>query len=156
MRTLALLLPLAAMAFASVPASAREVDRQEVDEQFMQHLPQERKLYCLETKAFTMTDGSERSACVNWRAQVRTRSVRTYAALNGPEEDSSENIGVAKNCFALAVASQNAPDRATFNKDSFLAGARTEFAASALANAMQNTDAYRIRTYRKRFWLGGR
>ena len=74
------------IASLGVQASAREVDRQEVAERFDHDVPQEQRLYCSDTQMFTLADAVEYRACVNWRAQNRTRVVRSYAALDGPED----------------------------------------------------------------------
>jgi hypothetical protein len=143
-------------ALVGAPATAREVDRQEVDEQFAPHSPQERRLYCRDTREFTLIDGTKYRACVDWRAQVRTRVIRTYAALDGPNEDSDENLGVARDCFDLAIASQNDPYRQSFLKDPFLAGAREQFAACASLRNLQRAEQYSLRINETRVWLGGR
>ena len=156
MRTLTLLLPLAAMAAAATPASAREVDRQEVHEAFTDPLVQERRMYCRDTQMVTLADGSEYRACTDWRAQNRTRIVRSYAALDGPDEDTDANLGLARDCFDMAVASMNDPYREVFDKDAFLAGAQVQFAACANSRQLQRADQYSLRIYATRVWLGGR
>ncbi|RGP40960.1 hypothetical protein BPTFM16_01255 [Altererythrobacter insulae] len=151
---LALLLPLIALTCA--PASAREVDRQEVAEVFAADVPQERRVYCRDTQVFTLTDGTEYRACVDWRAQNRTRLIRTYAALDGPDEDIDANLAIARDCFDLAVASQNDPYRKAFDGDTFLAGARAQFALCARNRNLQRTDKYSLRVYETAVWTGGR
>ena len=65
MRTLAL--PLTALAAAAstfaAPAAAREVDRQEIAEAFAPAIPQERRIYCRDTRMTTLTDGTQFAAC---------------------------------------------------------------------------------------------
>ena len=104
---------------------------------------------------FTLADGTEYRACTNWRAQVRTRLIRIYAALDGPEEDTDQNIDLARQCFELAVASQNDPYREAFNQDAFLNGARQHFAMCARNTALQNADSYSLKVYDRGVWLGG-
>ena len=140
----------------AAPASAREVDRQEVAEAFAADVPQERKVYCRDTQVFTLTDGTEYRACIDWRAQNRTRLIRTYAALDGPDEDVEANLGIARDCFDLAVASQNDPYRDAFDERSFLTGARAQFAACAAARGLQRSNQYSIRVYETGVWMGGR
>ena len=151
-----------ALAFLSVlavgvaPAAAREVDRQEVAEIFAADVPQERRIYCRDTQVFTLADGREMRSCVDWRAQNRTRVARSYAALNGPETDSDENLDLARTCFELAVASQNDPYRDAFDADLFLAGARSHFSLCARSRGLQRSDEYSLRIYETAVWLGGR
>ncbi|TRD12350.1 hypothetical protein FGU71_11055 [Erythrobacter insulae] len=136
------------------PVSAREIDRAEIAEDFAPDVPQEQRVYCMDTRMFTLADGTEYRACTNWRAQVRTRLIRTYAALDGPEIDSDANIDLARTCFDLAIASQNDPYRTTFNDDTFLAGARSHFTLCATNRAMQRTDEYSLKVYDRGVWLG--
>lgn len=138
----------------SVPTSAREVDRAEIAETFAPDVPPERRVYCADTQLFTLADGSEYRACVNWRAQNRSRLIRTYASLDGPETDTDANLEIARNCFDLAVASQNDPYRTTFDVDAFLNGARAHFAQCAETRIMEQTDQYEIRVYERGVWLG--
>ena len=151
-----------ALAFLSVlavgvaPAAAREVDRQEVAEIFAADVPQERRIYCRDTQVFTLADGSQYRACIDWRAQNRTRLIRTYAALDGPDEDIDANLAIARDCFDLAVASQNDPYRQAFDEDAFLAGARAQFAACARARNLQRIDQYSLSVYETGVWVGGR
>lgn len=151
---------LAAIGVVSTPAfsplGAREVDRQEVAEVFALDAPQERRIYCRDTKMFTLDDGTEYRACVDWRAQNRTRLIRTYAALDGPDEDIDQNLAIALDCFDLAVASQNDPDRETFDDKPFLAGTRQHFALCAQARELQRTNQYKISVYETGVWVGGR
>ncbi|QFT78238.1 hypothetical protein FIU90_11875 [Erythrobacter sp. THAF29] len=142
-------------ALPAAPASAREIDRAEIAEDFAEGVASERKVYCSDTSVMTLADGTEYRACVNWRAQVRTRLVRVYAALDGPEEDADANIDKARDCFDIAVASQNDPYRKTFDQDAFLAGARQHFAACAANTALQKPDQYRLKVYDRGVWLGG-
>jgi len=138
------------------PAAAREVDRQEVAEAFAADAPQEKRIYCRDTKVFTLVAGTEYRACVDWRAQVRTRLIRAYAALDGPDEDVDANLNIARECFDLAVASQNDPYRAAFNEDIFLAGARAQFAACTSKFNLQRANKYSLNVYETGVWLGGR
>ncbi|MFL0356250.1 hypothetical protein ACI5KX_07185 [Erythrobacter sp. GH1-10] len=137
------------------PAIAREVDRAEIAEDFARDVPQEQRVYCSDTQMFTLADGTEYRACVNWRAQNRTRLVRIYAALDGPETDTDENLALARECFDLAVASQNDPARKVFDQDRFLAGARQHFALCASTRALQRADQYTMSVYDRGVWLGG-
>lgn len=143
------------IAFAA-PAAAREVDRQEVAEEFAPGVPQERRLYCRDTEMFTLADGTEYRACVDWRAQNRTRVVRSYAALDGPDEDSDASLSKARDCFNLAIASQNDPSRDSFDKGRFLAGAKAAFAACANIRQLLRINEYSLRIYDTRVWIGGR
>ncbi len=138
------------------PATAREVDRQEVAEVFAADVAQERRIYCRDTQVFTLADGTEYRACVDWRAQNRTRLVRTYAALDGPDEDIDANLRVARDCFDIAVASQNDPYRENFDERAFLAGARAQFALCATSRNLQRADKYSISVYETGVWTGGR
>nr|WP_298928759.1 hypothetical protein [uncultured Erythrobacter sp.] len=140
----------------ATPASAREVDRQEVAERFAEDVQQEQRLYCRDTQMFTLSDGTRHRACVDWRAQNRTRVIRSYAALNGPEVDADANLDAARECFDLAVASMNDPYRQAFDQDAFLAGARAQFGACAVARNLQRTSEYTLRVYETGVWLGGR
>ncbi len=151
----AILASIALTALLTTPAAAREVDRQEVAEDFARDVASERRVYCSDTKLFTLADGTEYRACTNWRAQVRTRLIRIYAALDGPETDAPENLALARDCFELAVASQNDPERASFNEDNFLNGARHHFALCANASALQRADEYSLQVYDRGVWLGG-
>ena len=146
---------LAATAILAAPASAREVDRAEIAEDFARDVPQEQRVYCSDTQVFTLADGTEYRACVNWRAQNRTRLIRIYAALDGPENDTPENLAAARDCFDLAVASQNDPERTFFDEDLFLAGARQHFALCASTRTLQRTDEYSLKVYDRGVWLGG-
>ena len=146
---------LGAVTLAS-PAQAREVDRAEVAEVFNDDVAQERRLYCRDTQTFTLADGTETRSCVDWRAQVRTRLIRSYAALDGPEVDADANLDLARDCFDLAIASQNDPYRTEFNEDLFLAGARAHFGLCARARGLQRSDEYSLRIYETGVWLGGR
>ena len=139
----------------TAPLSAREVERQEVAERFDTEAAQERQIFCRDTKVFTLSDGSEYRACVNWRAQNRTRVIRTYAALDGPEEDSDENLDLARECFEMAVASQNDPYRTTFVKSAFIAGAQIQFGVCARDRKLKLAEDYSLRTYETGVWLGG-
>ena len=144
------------IASLGVQASAREVDRQEVAERFDHDVPQEQRLYCSDTQMFTLADAVEYRACVNWRAQNRTRVVRSYAALDGPEVDSDTNLDIARDCFDLAIASQNDPYRTAFDEDRMLAGARVQFANCARLRGLQRSNEYSLRIYETGVWLGGR
>lgn len=146
---------LAATVLHSVPVAAREVDRAEIAENFAEGVPQEQRVYCSDTQMFALADGTEMRACTNWRAQVRTRLIRIYAALDGPEEDTDANLALARECFDLAVASQNDPARAVFDQDRFLAGARQHFAMCANTRTLQHTDQYSLSIYDRGVWLGG-
>ncbi|MBV7266750.1 hypothetical protein [Erythrobacter ani] len=151
--------PLAFLALAALftaPAAAREVDRQEVAEVFATDVPQERRLYCRDTQVFTLADGREYRACVDWRAQNRTRVVRTYAALDGPETDVDANLDLARACFDIAVASQNDPHRDSFDENAFLAGARAHFELCARSRNLERRGEYSLRIYDNAVWLGGR
>ena len=150
------LLPLLALAMLVSPASAREVERQEVHEAFVEDVPQERRLYCRDTQVFTLADGREMRACVDWRAQNRTRVARSYAALDGPETDNDANLDLARTCFDLAVASQNDPYRDAFDEELFLAGARSHFSLCARSRGLQRSGEYSLRIYETAVWLGGR
>jgi len=114
-----LLVSFTLIALTATPAAAREVDRAEVAERFADDVPQEQRLYCRDTQVFTLADGVEYRACVDWRAQNRTRVIRSYAALDGPEVDADANLDLARTCFDLAVASQNDPYREAFNEELF-------------------------------------
>lgn len=149
------LAPLLLAALLAAPAAAREVDRAEIAEDFAREVPQEQRVYCSDTQVVILADGREFRTCTNWRAQVRTRLVRIYAALDGPEEDSDENLALARECFDLAVASQNDPTRKSFDQDVFLAGARQHFALCANTRALQRADQYTMSTYDRGVWLGG-
>lgn len=138
----------------AVPADARQVDQQEVAEVFATDVPQEKRLYCQDTRLFTLADGTEYRACIDWRAQNRTRLLRTYAALHGPDTDVDANLDLARTCFALAVASQNDPYRKAFDQDAFLDAARKHFAACAASRNLQRTDEYSLRLYDTGVWLG--
>lgn len=81
--------------------------------------------------------------------------MRTYAGLEGPETDSPENLAIARDCFDLAVASQNDPERVTFDQDRFLAGARQQFAQCAAARPFASADQYSLTLYDRGVWLGG-
>ena len=117
-------------------------------------VPPERRVFCADTQIVTLVDGSEYRACMNWRAQSRSRLVRTYAVLNGPESDSDSNLEIARSCFDLAVASQNDPYRTAFNIDQFLTAAREQFALCASTRAMTRTNEYSLRVYERGVWLG--
>ncbi|MEP3051433.1 MAG: hypothetical protein ABJP48_00445 [Erythrobacter sp.] len=152
-----LLFPLIALAAASVtPAAAREVDRMEVAERFDTETAQEQRAYCSDTQVFTLANGAEYRACVNWRAQNRTRIIRSYAALDGPETDSDTNLEIARTCFDLAIASQNDPYRQMFDEALFLANAREQFTFCARLGQMNRVDEYGLRIYETGVWLGGR
>lgn len=138
------------------PAAAREVDRQEVAEFFAADVPQERRVYCRDTQVFTLADGSQYRACIDWRAQNRTRLIRTYAALDGPDEDIDANLAIARDCFDLAVASQNDPYRETFDEKAFLTGARAQFALCATNRNLQRSNRYSMSVYETGVWIGGR
>lgn len=142
--------------FAATPASAREVDRQEVYETFNAEVEQEQRLYCRDTKVFKLDDGTEYRACVDWRAQNRTRIIRSYASLDGPEVDADANLDTARGCFDIAIASQNDPYRTEFNEDVFLAGARAVFTSCATSRQLARADEYSLRIYERGAWLGGR
>ena len=146
---------LALIVLLTGPATAREVDRAEIAEDFARDVPQEQRVYCSDTQVFTLADGTEHRACVNWRAQNRTRLIRIYAALDGPENDTAENLALARDCFDLAVASQNDPERASFNEDTFLAGARQHFTLCASTRVLQRADEYSLKVYDRGVWLGG-
>lgn len=148
---------LAAIAvLTSAPAHAREVDRQEIAESFATDVPQEQRLYCRDTQLFTLADGTQYRACVDWRAQNRTRVIRSYAVLDGPETDADANLDQARDCFDLAVASQNDPYREIFDESLFLNGARQQFAFCAASRGLQRADEYSLRIYETGVWLGGR
>lgn len=146
---------LAAAGALAAPAAAREVDRAEIAEDFAPGVPQERRVYCSDTVVVTLADGRDFRTCVNWRAQVRTRLLRIYAALDGPNEDTDENLALARECFDLAVASQNDPERKSFNKDAFLDGARQHFALCATTHQLQRANQYTMSIYDRGVWLGG-
>ncbi|BDI61455.1 hypothetical protein [Qipengyuania nanhaisediminis] len=143
-------------ALLAAPVSAREVERQEVAEAFAEDVPQERRLYCRDTQVVTLADGREMRACIDWRAQNRTRVVRTYAALDGPETDQDANLDLARACFEIAVASQNDPYRTAFDADLFLAGARSHFDLCSRARGLARSGEYSLRLYETGVWLGGR
>lgn len=155
LRKLALALPLLALLTAA-PLSAREVDRQEVDEQFAADVPVERQLYCGDTQIFTMPNGAEVTACINWKAQSRTRLVRTYAILDGPETDVDRNLATARECFAMAVASQNDPYRTAFDGDRFLKATQEQFKYCASILGLQRTGQYEIKLKTTGVWVGGK
>ena len=144
------------IASLGVQASAREVDRQEVAERFDPEIDQEQRLYCRDTQLFTLANGSEYRACVDWRAQNRTRVIRSYAALDGPEVDADPNLDIARDCFDLAIASQNDPYRKQFDDRAFLAGAREQFTYCAGLRSLQRSNEYSLRIYETGVWLGGR
>lgn len=137
------------------PASAREVDRQEVAEIFDAQTPRESYAYCRDTQLFTMTDGSEHRACVDWRAQTRTRLIRTYAILDGPDVDSDANLDMARDCFDIAVAGQNDPYRDRFDRDRFLANARAAFSQCAITRNLQRAKTYSLNLKDTAVWTGG-
>jgi hypothetical protein len=152
------LLSIAIIATTACQAStlaAREVDRAELAENFVEDVPQEKKVFCRDTQVFTLTDGSEVRACVDWRAQVRTRLLRTYAALDGPETDNGDNLTIARECFDLAVAAANDPLRTSFDENLILAKANAEFSACARARNLLRRGSYSLRIYRRGVWLGG-
>ena len=151
-----LLISLALAGALAAPVAAREVERQEVAEAFAEDVAQEQRLYCRDTQLFTLADGREMRACTDWRAQNRTRVIRSYAALDGPEVDADANLDLARSCFELAVASQNDPYRDAFNEEFFLAGARAHFGLCARARGLQRADEYSLRIYETGVWLGGR
>jgi len=139
----------------SAPLCAREVDRAEVAEEFARDVPQEQRVFCSDTQMITLTDGTQRRACTNWRAENKSRVIRLYASLVGPETDSVESLAIARDCFDLAVASQNDPDRVNFDKGQFLAGARQQFAQCAAAHPFASADQYSLTLYDRGVWLGG-
>ena len=141
-------------AVLAAPASAREVDRAEIAEAFAPNVAPERRVYCADTQVFKLADGTEYRACVNWRAQSRSRLIRTYAALDGPDADTDANLAIARACFDLAVASQNDPYRTAFDANTFADGARAQFALCAKTRAMTRTDEYSLRVYERGVWLG--
>jgi hypothetical protein len=143
------------ISLVSPQVSAREVDRAEVAEDFARDVPQEQRVFCSDTQIVTLTDGTQRRACMNWRAENKTRLMRLYASLEGPETDSPENLAIARDCFDLAVASQNDPDRISFDQDRFLAGARQQFAQCAAARPFASADQYSLTLYDRGVWLGG-
>ncbi len=151
-----LIAPMALFVMIASPISAREVDRAEVAEVFNPEVEQERRVYCRDTQVFTLADGTETRACVDWRAQVRTRLIRSYAALDGPEVDADANLDLARTCFDLAVASQNDPYRTELNEELFLAGARAHFGLCARARGLGRAGEYSLRIYETGVWLGGR
>ncbi|NNK46392.1 MAG: hypothetical protein HKP43_07195 [Altererythrobacter sp.] len=142
------------LAVGVVPAAAREVDRAEIAEAFAPNVAPERRVYCADTQMMTLADGAEYRACVNWRAQSRSRLIRTYAALDGPDSDTDANLEVARACFDLAVASQNDPYRTTFDANTFIDGARAHFTLCATNRAMLRTNDYSLRVYERGVWLG--
>jgi hypothetical protein len=146
---------LAAAVALAAPAQAREVDRQEIAEEFAAGVQQQQRVYCADTQMFTLSDGTEFRACVDWRAQNRTRLVRTYAALDGPEADADANLGIARDCFDVAVASGNDPYREALNERAFLVRARAEFARCATNRNLQQAAQYSLRVYDIGVWLGG-
>ena len=150
------LLAFPVLAFLAAPLSAREIDRQEVDEQFASDVPVERKLYCRDTKPYTMPNGTQITACTDWRAQNRTRLVRTYAVLDGPETDIDRNLATARECFEMAVASQNDPYRESFDADLFLKAAKEQFTYCASILGLQRTNQYTIKLKTAGVWVGGR
>ena len=143
-------------ALTAPPLHAREVDRQEIAEEFAEGVEQERRLYCRDTQLFTLTNGEEIRACIDWRAQNRTRLIRTYAALDGPDEDDDSNLNIARDCFDIAVASANDPYRESLDENLFLVAARTEFASCTTARNLQRDDTYSLRVYDTGVWVGGR
>ena len=147
--------PLLAMAALSTPAMAQQVDRQEIAEAFDTEVPRETYAYCQDTQLFTMADGSEYRACVDWRAQTRTRLIRTYAVLDGPPGDSDANLAAARDCFDIAVASQNDPYREAFDADRFLAGARSVFRDCATRRGLARGDTYTLSISNVGVWSGG-
>lgn len=146
---------LLAISLISPQVSAREVDRAEIAEDFASDVPQEQRVFCSDTQIVTLTDGTQRRACMNWRAENRTRLIRLYASLEGPETDTPENLAIARDCFDLAVASQNDPDRVTFDQDRFLTGARQQFAQCTAARPFASADQYSLALYDRGVWLGG-
>ena len=146
---------LAVLGCLSAPAAALEVDRQEVAERFADGVEQQRRVYCRDTRLITLTDGTEYRACVDWRAQNRTRLIRTYASLDGPEGDVDANLDIARDCFDIAVASANDPYRERFDESTFLAAARAEFAHCTRARNLQQADQYSLSVYETGVWLGG-
>ena len=146
----------AGLILTSTPGAAREVDRQEVAERFAPDVAQEQRIYCRDTQVFALADGTEFRACMDWRAQNRTRVIRSYAALDGPETDTDENLDLARQCFDLSIATQNDPYRDTFDEDAFLTGARTQFATCAATSDLLRTEEYSLRIYETGVWLGGR
>ena len=146
----------AGLLLTSTPGAAREVDRQEVAEHFAPDVAQEQRIYCRDTQLFTLADGTQYRACVNWRAQNRTRVIRSYAVLDGPETDADANLDGARDCFDLAVASQNDPYRNSFDEGLFLNGARQQFELCATSRGLQRADEYSLRIHDTGVWLGGR
>ena len=139
----------------AAPTSAREVDRQEVAERFDEQTPRESYTYCADTQLFTLADGTQYRACVDWRAQTRTRLVRTYAILDGPDADTDENLDLARDCFDIAVASRNDPYRKLFDRDRFLAEARAAFAQCNLSRSLQRANTYNLDLKDTAVWTGG-
>ena len=86
------------------------------------------------------------------------RTVRASFAptrrLTARKTDTDANLEIARNCFDLAVASQNDPYRTAFDANTFLDGARAHFALCVEARAMEHTDQYEIRIYERGVWLG--
>lgn len=142
------------LALSAFPAAAREVHRAEIGEDFAPNVAPERRVYCSDTQVVTLADGTEYRACVNWRAQSKSRLIRTYAALEGPDSDTDANVEIARACFDLAVASQNDPYRTAFDVNTFVDGARAHFSLSAKTRAMMRTNEYSLRVYERGVWLG--
>ena len=124
-------------------------------EAFDPNTPRESYTYCSDTQLFTMADGTEYRACVDWRAQTRTKLIRTYAILEGPDIDSDANLGLARDCFDIAVAGQNDPYRERFDRDRFLAGARAAFAQCNAARQLQRPNSYKLNLKDTPVWTGG-
>ena len=136
-------------------AVAQQVDRQEIAEAFDTETPRETYSYCQDTRLFTIADGSEYRACVDWRAQTRTRLIRTYAVLDGPTGDADANLAIARDCFDIAVASQNDPYRDVFDADAFLSGARAVFRDCARTRGLRRGDIYTLSIANVGVWSGG-
>jgi len=89
------------LALSAFPAAAREVHRAEIAEAFDPTVAPERRVYCSDTQVVTLVDGTEYRACVNWRAQSKSRLIRTYAALEGPDSDTDANVEIARACVSI-------------------------------------------------------
>ncbi len=142
------------LALSAFPVAAREVDRAKIAEAFAPNVAPERRVYCSDTQVVTLADGSDYHVYVNWRAQCKSRLIRTYAALEGPDSDTDANVEIARAGFDLAVASQNDPYRTAFDANTFVDGARAHFGLRAKTRAMMRTNEYSLCVYERGVWLG--
>ena len=146
MRIGRLCLPALLLAAAcAAPAQAREIDRQEIGEVFADENAPERRVYCRDTRLFTLSTNEEVRACINWRAQQRSMVRRTYAVLDGPDLDTAARLRIVRDCFDIAVAAGQ-KDEAGVDQPDFLDVTRAEFNACLAAQSVAEPANYTIRT----------